>query len=131
MKYSTFKSKERDHGFIVYDDNDNALVEQDFAPRLEGFVSMTEEEARQYAQQTMEEYENPPMESSLFPDLTPLQQRKLAYETEPIINWEGQFITVDEANKLWTDYAAEDSAKAELLTGLIKEAKTAIRGRGV
>ena len=59
--------------------------------------------------------------------LTPAEQRKQAYETEPIINWGGQLITVDEANKLWTDYAAEDSAKAELLTGLIKEAKAAIR----
>ncbi len=61
--------------------------------------------------------------------LTPAEQRKLAYETEPLIEWEGEQITVDAANRLWLGYAAEESPKADELQTMIIAAKTEIRER--
>ncbi len=61
------------------------------------------------------------------PTLTPAEQRKQAYETEPLIEWDGDTITVDAANQLWLGYAAEESPKAETLQTLIIAAKFAVR----
>ena len=58
---------------------------------------------------------------------TPAKQREEAYNTEKIIEWEGNLLTVTEAAQLWQYYAAEGNAKANTLTDLIAEAKTAIR----
>ena len=56
------------------------------------------------------------------------QLREQAYETTPLISWQGKMLTVDEANKLWTAYTAEGNVEAaSQLTTLITEAKTAIR----
>lgn len=59
--------------------------------------------------------------------VTPAEQREEAYNTEKIIEWEGKLLTVTEAAQLWQYYAAEGNEKADTLTGLIAEAKTAIR----
>ena len=59
---------------------------------------------------------------------TPAQQREHAYNTMPIIEWEGQLLTVTQAATKWQYYAAEgDTAKAEELTALISTAKQTIR----
>ena len=59
--------------------------------------------------------------------VTPTEQREEAYNTEKIIEWEGKLLTVTEAAQLWQYYAAEGNDKATTLTGLIAEAKAAIR----
>ena len=68
------------------------------------------------------------------PDLTPAQQREQAYETMlynadggKLIEWEGEAITVDQANDLWLKYSAEGNTIADTLSGLIVNAKEYIR----
>lgn len=62
------------------------------------------------------------------PVLSPKEQRERTYETEPLIEYEGDMITVDEANKMFLQYAAEgNNSKCSQLQQLIHEAKTTIR----
>ena len=58
---------------------------------------------------------------------TPAELRQQAYETEPIIEWQGELITVDAANDLWLKYSAEGSDVAATLSALIVDAKAKIR----
>ena len=58
---------------------------------------------------------------------TPAQQREEVYNTQPIIEWEGELLTVSWAAQKWMYYAAEDNAKADELTVLIAAAKRTIR----
>ena len=59
--------------------------------------------------------------------VTPAELREEAYNTEAIIPWDGEMITVTAAAQLWMYYAAENSAKADELSALIVEAKQTIR----
>ncbi len=63
----------------------------------------------------------------LEPDLTPAQQREHEYETNPLVEWEGENITVDQANLVYLQYLAEGSQKAEEIQTLIATAKESIR----
>ena len=58
---------------------------------------------------------------------SPAEQREAAYNTEAIIEWDGEMITVTQAAQLWQYYAAEGNEKAGELTALIAEAKRTIR----
>lgn len=58
---------------------------------------------------------------------TPEELRERAYETEKVVSYEGVMLTVDEANRKWQEYQAEGNSKANELTTLIANAKTAIR----
>ena len=59
---------------------------------------------------------------------TPSQQREEAYNTQAIIAWDGEMLTVTEASQKWQYYAAEgNTAKTDELTALIAEAKAKIR----
>lgn len=61
---------------------------------------------------------------------TPAQQRETAYDTDPLIQWQGKSITVTEAARLWTYYTSEgDAATATALTEQIAAAKAEIRAR--
>lgn len=60
---------------------------------------------------------------------TPTELREHAYETEKCIEYGGEMLTVDEANKRWQEYQAEGNAKAYELTELIATAKSEIRER--
>lgn len=53
--------------------------------------------------------------------------RENIYKTEKLISYDNEMITVDEANKRWQEYQAENNDKAKELTILISEAKTRIR----
>lgn len=54
--------------------------------------------------------------------------RRIAYETEPIVEWEGNMITVDQAEDLFGKYFAEGREDVyETLRRVIAEAKTTIR----
>ena len=55
--------------------------------------------------------------------------REEAYNTNPVIEWNGSMLTVTEANSLWQYYAAEGSAQADVLQKLIASAKAEIRER--
>ena len=61
------------------------------------------------------------------PGLTPAEKREEAYNTEAIIEYAGEMLTVTEAAQLWQYYAAEGNAKADQLTVLIAAAKATIR----
>ena len=53
--------------------------------------------------------------------------RENIYKTEKLISYDNEMITVDEANKRWQEYQAENNDKAKELTILSSEAKTRIR----
>ena len=58
----------------------------------------------------------------------PTVHREKAYNTDQIIPWGGDMLTVTEAAQQWSYYAAEGrSDKTEALTALIAEAKATIR----
>ena len=58
---------------------------------------------------------------------TAIEKREEAYNTEAIIEWDNNMITVSHAAQLWYYYAAENSPKAEELQLLIIDAKNSIR----
>ena len=58
---------------------------------------------------------------------TPKELRERVYETEKIISYEGDMLTVDETNRKWQEYQAEGNSKANELTTLIANAKATIR----
>lgn len=55
------------------------------------------------------------------------KMRERAYEQFKCIEYGEELLTVDEANKLWQEYQAEGSRRAEELTDLIAAAKARIR----
>lgn len=60
--------------------------------------------------------------------LTPAKQRENAYDTQAIIELDGEMLTVTKASQKWQYYAAEgNTAKTDELTALIAEAKAKIR----
>ena len=59
---------------------------------------------------------------------TPAQLREEAYNTQAVIPWDSDMLTVTEASQKWQYYAAEgNTAKTDALTALIAEAKASIR----
>lgn len=58
---------------------------------------------------------------------TPTEQRENAYNTDPVIEWDGEMLTVTQAATMWQYYAAEGSEKASELQTLIATAKQNIR----
>lgn len=98
----------------------------------DGFVMRTDNPA-DYLRQTFEGgvlmLTNVP-EPAPAPVVEPTQteKREAAYNTEKVIEWDGEMLTVTEAAQLWQYYAAEGSEKAADLTVLIAEAKAKIRG---
>ena len=59
---------------------------------------------------------------------SPAKQREEAYNTQAIIPWDGEMLTVTQASQKWQYYAAEgNTTKTDELTALIAEAKTKIR----
>lgn len=61
------------------------------------------------------------------PPLTPKEQRENEYETNPLIEWEGEAITVDQANTVYLQCSAEGSPEATEIQALIIVAKESIR----
>lgn len=61
------------------------------------------------------------------PELTPAEKRQQAYESMLIIEWEGENITVDQANIIFLRYFAERNPKTEEIQTLIIAAKESIR----
>lgn len=60
--------------------------------------------------------------------LTPAQKREQAYNTVPIVRWDGELLTVTQAAQQWAYYAAEgNTAKTDALTAQIAQAKQTIR----
>lgn len=60
--------------------------------------------------------------------INPAQQREEAYNTQAVIEWGNDMLTVTQAAQLWQYYAAEgDYEKTDELTGQIAAAKQTIR----
>ena len=58
----------------------------------------------------------------------PAQLREEAYNTQAIISFGGEMLTVTQASQKWQYYAAEgNTAKTDALTALIADAKASIR----
>lgn len=76
---------------------------------------------------------NVPLPQPVAPEpqvLSPRERREQAYETEPLIEYEGEEITVDEANKLFLQYSAEGNTQKYMdLQILIGRAKADVRAR--
>lgn len=66
-------------------------------------------------------------ETPATPKPTPTEEREAAYNTEKLIEWDDEMLTVTEAAQQWQYYAAEGSEKAGELTLLIAGAKAKIR----
>ncbi len=99
-----------DNGFVMRRDSAEDYLRQTFAS---GVLTLTNAQ-----------------EQEIVPEsgtTTPAQQREAAYNTQPIIEWEGELLTVSQAAQKWMYYAAEDNAKADELTALIAAAKQTIR----
>ena len=68
------------------------------------------------------------METATAPEPTSADRRERAYNTAPVIPWDGAMLTVTEAAQRWAYYAAEGrSDKTDALTALIAAAKEKIR----
>lgn len=67
------------------------------------------------------------MPEPIEPESTPAEQREDAYNTQPLIEWDGEMLTVTQAAQKWQYYAAEGSTKADELRVLIAAAKQTIR----
>lgn len=99
-----------------------------------GFIMRTDK-AEDYLRQTFEggvltltntlDRQNVPDSGTTV--LTPTQQRETAYNTQPLIEWDGETLTVTQAAQKWQYYAAESSTKADELQTLIAAAKQSIR----
>lgn len=84
---------------------------------------------------TVDETQTPPVVTSWTPlpipepeKPTPSQLRENAYNTQAVIPWDGEMLTVTEASQKWQYYAAEgNTEKTDALTALIAEAKASIR----
>jgi hypothetical protein len=63
------------------------------------------------------------------PEASETELRREAYQTEPVVSWGGETITVDEANFLWMAYSAEASPLAGAISAEITAAKQTIRRR--
>ena len=88
-----------------------------------------------FGEVTVDETQTPPVVTGWTPlpipepeKPTPAQLREEAYNTQAVIPWDGEMLTVTEASQKWQYYAAEvDTAKTDELTALIAEAKASIR----
>lgn len=61
------------------------------------------------------------------PILEPSQLREQAYKNNPLITWQNESITVDQANQVYLQYSAEGSPRAEEMQELIVSTKAHIR----
>lgn len=96
----------------------------------DGFVLRTNQ-VEDYLRQTFEggvlTLTNSPERTKPDVVLTPAKQRERAYNTQAIIEWEGQMLTVTRAAQKWQYYAAEGNDTAIILQELIAAAKQTIR----
>lgn len=60
---------------------------------------------------------------------SPSELREHAYNSRPVVEWDGDMLTITQASTKWQYYAAEGSEKATQLQELIAAAKQTIRER--
>ena len=88
-----------------------------------------------FGEVTVDETQTPPVVTGWTPlpipepeTPSPAKQREEAYNTQAIISFGGEMLTVTQASQKWQYYAAEgNTAKTDELTALIAEAKASIR----
>lgn len=101
----------RDDGFEIGSDNVSDYLRQEAIP---GGFRLTNTPVPQPAPEP--------------PELTNKEKREQAYETRACVEYDGQTLTVDAANKLYLAYSAEGQMeRAQALSTLIAVAKAAIR----
>ena len=73
-------------------------------------------------------YDGAEIGTAYAPTKPPAQLREEAYNTQAVIAWDGEMLTVTEASQKWQYYAAEgNTSKTDALTALIAEVKASIR----
>ena len=83
-----------------------------------------------YRDATPEEIAELERQQAVVPELSPSELREQAYNTDPIIPWDGEMLTVTDAAQQWAYYSAEGRTdKTDALTALIAAAKASIRER--
>lgn len=97
----------------------------------DGFVLRTDK-AEDFLRQTFEggvlTLTNAPEPVPVEPvEPTPAEEREREYNTQAIIEWDGEVLTVTQAAQKWQYYAAEGSTRADELQALIATAKQTIR----
>lgn len=101
----------RDDGFEIGEDTVSDYLRQE---AIEGGFRLTNVPETQPVQEP--------------PELTNKEKREQAYETRACVEYDGQTLTVDAANKLYLAYSAEgQTARAQELSTLIAVAKAGIR----
>lgn len=88
-------------------------------------ISADEAFVKQYCSENGYTYER--RIDPVYETISAAKQREELYNTDPVIIWEDEQITVTQASQKWQYYAAEGSEKAAELQKLIAEAKAAIR----
>lgn len=99
-----------DDGFVLLEDKVGDYLRQTFE---NGVLTLTNTPERQ----------NVPESGTM----SAARQRESAYNTQPLIEWDGETLTVTQAAQKWQYYAAEGSSKADELQALIATAKQTIR----
>jgi len=96
-------------------------------PVIPGYVEDEYEGSRVYKRLSDDRLFNPDL-TPIVP-YTPAELRELAYETHKCVEFEGQMLTVDEAEKKFWQYYPDNSKSsiAEELRTLISDAKDDIR----
>lgn len=107
-----------------YDEEGNPLPEMATEEYTEEEL-VTEQEP--YTVMTVTKWTPGEIPAPVEPVLTAAEQRENAYNTRPLIDWEGETLTVTQAATKWQYYAAEGSEKADELQTLIAAAKQTIR----
>lgn len=106
----------------VKDEEGNPVLGENSEPIMEQVYYIEQEP---YTVMTMTKWTAGEMPEPVQP--SPAEEREKAYNTQPIIEWDGEMLTVTQAAQKWQYYAAEGSEKADELQALIAEAKQTIR----
>lgn len=96
-------------------------------PVVDGYIEVEIDGSRFYKRYSDNRIFNPDL-TPVIP-YTPAENREIAYETLKCIEFEGDLITVDEAEKKFWQYYPDNTKAdvAETLRGLISNAKDDIR----
>lgn len=105
----------------------NEFVDVFYSTDPAGFVNIAVEHNIVRSMEVNQEALDAYIASNPVPEKTPAELREEAYNTERIIEWNGDMLTVTETAQLWLYYASEGSETAEELQRLIIDAKNKIR----
>lgn len=120
----TWTDENPPEGYVLCPDE---FVETFYSTNPAGFVNITIEGNKVTSMVVNQEAYDAYVANNPSVEKTPSQKREEAYNTERIIEWDGEMLTVTETAELWLYYSSEGNEKATRLQELIVEAKKKIR----